>query len=62
MDLLGLLDPREAAVVHFRFGLDGFGEGRTLEESGNYFNLSRERIRQIEANAYKKLRRHMLIE
>jgi DNA-directed RNA polymerase sigma subunit (sigma70/sigma32) len=39
-----------------RFGLDGSSEGRTLEEVGEHFNLTRERIRQIEARAMSKLR------
>src|SRR5262249_60699416 len=48
--LLGPLDERERQILALRFGLDR-GEPRTLEEVGEYFNLTRERIRQIEARA-----------
>jgi DNA-directed RNA polymerase sigma subunit (sigma70/sigma32) len=53
--MLALLDDRERLVVTLRFGLDQ-GEPRTLEEVGTYFDLTRERIRQIEAKAMTKLR------
>ncbi|HEU5302626.1 MAG TPA: sigma-70 family RNA polymerase sigma factor [Acidimicrobiia bacterium] len=53
--LLGALAPREAKVLTLRFGLDR-GEPRTLEEVGEHFDLTRERIRQIEARAMSKLR------
>ncbi|MGI8793130.1 MAG: sigma-70 family RNA polymerase sigma factor [Acidimicrobiales bacterium] len=53
--LLGPLDEREREILRLRFGLDR-GEPRTLEEVGEYFNLTRERIRQIEARAMSKLR------
>jgi RNA polymerase sigma factor (sigma-70 family) len=53
--LLAPLDEREKAVLRLRFGLDR-GEPRTLEEVGAIFNLTRERIRQIEARAIAKLR------
>jgi RNA polymerase sigma factor (sigma-70 family) len=53
--LLAPLDDREKAVLRLRFGLDR-GEPRTLEEVGAIFNLTRERIRQIEARAIAKLR------
>lgn len=53
--LLVLLDDRERAILQLRFGLD-CGEPRTLEEVGAHFNLTRERIRQIEARAMAKLR------
>ena len=53
--LLGPLDERERQILALRFGLDR-GEPRTLEEVGEYFNLTRERIRQIEARAMSKLR------
>ena len=49
------LDERERQILALRFGLDR-GEPRTLEEVGEYFNLTRERIRQIEARAMSKLR------
>jgi RNA polymerase primary sigma factor len=53
--LLRVLEPRERLVVQLRFGLDR-GEPRTLDEVGEQFNLTRERIRQIEARAMSKLR------
>jgi RNA polymerase sigma factor (sigma-70 family) len=53
--LLSPLDEREREIVKLRFGLDR-GEPRTLEEVGEHFNLTRERIRQIEARAMSKLR------
>ncbi len=53
--LLGALDDREREILRLRFGLD-HGEPRTLEEVGERFNLTRERIRQIEAKAMSKLR------
>jgi DNA-directed RNA polymerase sigma subunit (sigma70/sigma32) len=53
--LLSPLDERERQILALRFGLDR-GEPRTLEEVGEYFNLTRERIRQIEARAMSKLR------
>ena len=53
--LLAPLDIREREILKLRFGLDR-GEPRTLEEVGEHFNLTRERIRQIEARAMSKLR------
>ena len=53
--LLSPLDEREREILKLRFGLDR-GEPRTLEEVGECFNLTRERIRQIEARAMSKLR------
>jgi RNA polymerase sigma factor (sigma-70 family) len=53
--LLAPLDEREREILRLRFGLDR-GEPRTLEEVGKHFNLTRERIRQIEARAMSKLR------
>lgn len=55
MDVLNSLTPREAKVLKLRFGLED-GRARTLEEVGKEFNVTRERIRQIEAKALRKLR------
>lgn len=52
---LGTLTPREAKVLEYRFGLED-GRPRTLEEVGRIFGVTRERIRQIEAKALRKLR------
>ncbi|MCM8785739.1 MAG: sigma-70 family RNA polymerase sigma factor [Candidatus Omnitrophica bacterium] len=53
---LSILDEREEIIIRLRFGLDGEGYPRTLEEVGQIFNLTRERIRQIEAKAIQKLK------
>ncbi len=53
--LLAPLDPRERQILTLRFGLDR-GEPRTLEQVGDHFHLTRERVRQIEARAMSKLR------
>lgn len=55
-DVLQTLSPREEKVIRMRFGLDHEGHERTLEEVGQDFNVTRERIRQIEAKALRKLR------
>jgi len=55
-DVLQTLSPREEKVIRMRFGLDPGGHERTLEEVGQDFNVTRERIRQIEAKALRKLR------
>ena len=55
MNVLKSLTPREERVLTLRFGLDD-GQPRTLEELGREFNVTRERIRQIEAKALRKLR------
>ena len=55
MEVLGTLTPREEKVLRLRFGLED-GRTRTLEEVGKEFNVTRERIRQIEAKALRKLR------
>ena len=54
-DVLDTLTPREKKVLQLRFGLND-GRARTLEEVGNVFGVTRERIRQIEAKALRKLR------
>ena len=53
-EVMKVLSEREAMVLKLRFGLDN-GKGRTLEEVGRVFNVTRERIRQIEAKALRKL-------
>ena len=55
-EALGRLDPREAAVLAMRFGLED-GEEYTLEQVGERFGLTRERIRQIQSKAYRELRK-----
>ncbi|HHY91456.1 MAG TPA: RNA polymerase sigma factor RpoD [Clostridiales bacterium] len=55
VDVLDTLTPREQKVLRLRFGLDD-GRARTLEEVGKKFDVTRERIRQIEAKALRKLR------
>ncbi len=55
VDVLSTLTDREQKVLRLRFGLDD-GRARTLEEVGKEFNVTRERIRQIEAKALRKLR------
>ena len=55
VEVLGTLTEREQKVLSLRFGLDD-GRARTLEEVGKEFNVTRERIRQIEAKALRKLR------
>ena len=53
--VLDTLSPRESMVLKLRFGLED-GRARTLEEVGKEFDVTRERIRQIEAKALRKLR------
>jgi RNA polymerase primary sigma factor len=55
-DVLQTLSPREEKVIRLRFGLDNEGRERTLEEVGEDFQVTRERIRQIEVKALRKLR------
>ena len=54
-EILSTLTDREAKVLRLRFGIDD-GKQRTLEEVGLMFDVTRERIRQIEAKALRKLR------
>jgi RNA polymerase primary sigma factor len=56
-DMLGALSEREQKILKLRFGLED-GRSHTLEEVGQEFNVTRERIRQIEAKALAKLRKH----
>jgi RNA polymerase primary sigma factor len=55
LHILDTLTPREEKVLRLRYGIDD-GKSRTLEEVGKEFNVTRERIRQIEAKALRKLR------
>jgi RNA polymerase primary sigma factor len=55
--VLALLTPREQKILRMRFGLED-GRSHTLEEVGQEFGVTRERIRQIEAKALAKLRKH----
>ena len=55
LEVLSTLTPREKKVLQMRFGIDD-GRPRTLEEVGKEFDVTRERIRQIEAKALRKLR------
>jgi RNA polymerase primary sigma factor len=55
-DVLQTLSPREEKVIRLRFGMDNDGRERTLEEVGEDFQVTRERIRQIEVKALRKLR------
>ncbi len=55
-EMVAYLDPREARIITYRFGLDGNTE-KTLEEVGEHFGVTRERIRQIQEIALRKLRK-----
>jgi RNA polymerase primary sigma factor len=55
-EVLVTLSPREEKVIKLRYGLGAIGEEHTLEEVGKNFDVTRERIRQIEAKALRKLR------
>jgi RNA polymerase primary sigma factor len=58
LELLSQLDPRDAAVLRLRFGLDG-EQPRTLKEIGDRLGLTRERVRQIERDSLRKLREQL---
>jgi RNA polymerase primary sigma factor len=58
-EFLSTLPPREQKILRMRFGLEN-GRSHTLEEVGQEFGVTRERIRQIEAKALKKLEKHEL--
>jgi RNA polymerase primary sigma factor len=55
-EMVTTLDPREETILRYRFGLDG-GSEKTLEEVGEKFGVTRERIRQIQNIALHKLRK-----
>ena len=56
-EIIATLSPREQKIIRLRFGIGG-GRPHTLEEVGNEFDVTRERIRQIEAKALSKLRKN----
>ena len=58
-DVLEVLTPMERTILRWRFGLDSEGEGMTLKEIGDHYNLSRERIRQLQEQALRKIREHL---
>lgn len=58
-ELLSILDDRERAIIYYRYALDG-GKEKTLEQVGKKFNITRERIRQLQNLALKKMHRHLL--
>jgi len=55
-ETLSTLTPREEKLIKMRFGIDGFGVCHSLERIGQHFGVTRERIRQLETKAKKKLR------
>ena len=57
-EMIKTLDPREATILKFRFGLDG-GPEKTLEEVGEKFGVTRERVRQIQNIALNKTRKQI---
>jgi len=57
-EVIGTLSPREQTILQLRFGLNG-GNEKTLEEVGQQFGVTRERIRQIQDEALKKLRKRI---
>ncbi|MCA9029943.1 MAG: RNA polymerase sigma factor RpoD/SigA, partial [Planctomycetaceae bacterium] len=59
--MLGEMEEREACILRMRFGLDG-DEPKTLKEIGESLGLTRERVRQIEAEALKQLNKGLLGE
>jgi RNA polymerase primary sigma factor len=59
-ELLKTMNPREREILNLRFGLKD-GKSRTLSETAKHFNVTRERIRQIENAALKKLRQHLKV-
>ena len=60
-EVLGVLTPMEQSIIRWRYGLDN-GEEMTLKEIGDYYNLSRERIRQLQEQALRKIRRHLALD
>jgi RNA polymerase primary sigma factor len=60
-EVLRVLTPMEQKIIRWRYGLDG-QEEMTLKEIGDYYNLSRERIRQLQEQALRKIRRHLALD
>lgn len=60
--VLDVLTPMERTIIRWRFGLDSKGEEMTLKEIGDHYSLSRERIRQLQEQALKKLRRKLSLD
>ncbi len=60
--VLEVLTPIECTIIRWRFGLDNQGEEMTLKEIGEHYNLSRERIRQLQVQALSKLRRRLSLD
>ncbi len=59
--ILGVLSPMEQSIIRWRYGLIN-GEEMTLKEIGDHYNLSRERIRQLQEQALRKIRRHLSLD
>lgn len=57
-----VLTPRERKILLLRYGLDEYGRPLTLEEAGEILNITRERVRQIEKKALRKMKRHYGVE
>jgi len=62
MSILDQLDGREKDILIYRYGLNARNEPQTLEQVGNRFGVTKERIRQLESRALKKLRRITQVE
>lgn len=60
-EVLGVLTPMERTIIRWRYGLED-GEEMTLKEIGDHYNLSRERIRQLQEQALRKIRRHLALD
>jgi RNA polymerase sigma factor (sigma-70 family) len=60
--VLEILTPMERTIIRWRYGLDNEGEEMTLKEIGDHYRLSRERIRQLQEQALRKLRRKLSLD
>jgi RNA polymerase primary sigma factor len=61
-NVLEILTPMERTIIRWRYGLDNEGEEMTLKEIGDHYRLSRERIRQLQEQALRKLRRRLSLD